>query len=221
MLENAEAEREQILRGLLSFSVNSAQQAAFPDTLVHMPREILVDWTTPAGGGFRSVLYFDAAIAVAGQRAALATFLGDVDAILENDAAWSIESTGRDVDSATGTLLGLWSDSTPYGGTGGVSGEVVADATQMLFRWETGVIINGRFVTGRTFIPGLDRGGLVQGNLSTGLAATLTGYANTLAGSGVGFSIWHRPQGGSGGFSAPVDSGICMTELAVLRRRRK
>ena len=36
-----------------------------------MVREIITDWTTPAGGGFVSVMYFDPTILVETQRAAL------------------------------------------------------------------------------------------------------------------------------------------------------
>lgn len=185
-----------------------------------MPREIVTSWFIPSGEPAKTVMYFDDSISVASQRTALGAFWANVDGGLENSVSWDIDTTGRDVDSATGTLLGLWTDTTPVGGTGGVAGEVVPDASMVLIRWLTGIIIGGRFVNGRTFIPGLATANMVNGNLSTGIAALYTGYGNTLAAAGVGFSVWHRPVGGAGGFSAPVDSALCNTEMAVLRRRR-
>jgi len=220
MVGNANTKGGQHLWVLLPFVGNSCGYTAYKTTLVHMPREILVDWTTPAGGGFRSVMYFDAAIAVAGQRAALNTFLSGVDGLLEEDVSWQIETSGRDVDNASGTLLAVWTDMVVYTGQGGVDGEVVADATQVLFKWITGVIINGRFLTGRTFIPGLDVGGLVDGNFAQSLATPLQVLGDALCDAGVGFGVWHRPTAGSGGSFATATKSICNTELAVLRRRR-
>lgn len=184
-------------------------------------REILVDWTTVAGSGFRSVTYWTVGTAVASQRAALESFLDALNAAQTTNTSYVIETVGREVDEATGTLTGTWSDATVRGGTGTVAGQPVADATQVLVRWNSNAIVNGRFVRGRTFIPGMASAQLVNGNASAILVSNWTGFANSLIGSGTGFSVWHRPVGGSGGQRVSPNAASVSAELAVLRRRRR
>jgi len=131
-----------------------------------MPREILTDWTTPAGGGFRSVTYWHLTPSVDDQRQAWNEFLIDISTILDDGTDWNVQTTGREMDDATGVLTGEWSDATVQSGGGAGAGETVPDASQMLIRWNTGEIVNGRFLKGRTFIPGVQVAGLASGNLS-------------------------------------------------------
>lgn len=185
-----------------------------------MVREILVDWTTPAGGGQVSVFHFIEATAVAAQRAALNTFLQSVDNNCSTSTTWSIRSAGRDVDTATGALTASWGDSTAYTAPGGITGSPVADATQALLRWNTGRVVAGRFLRGRTYIPGISSGSLNSGNL---LAATQTALATAgqaLVTAGVQLAVWHRPKAGVGGEAWAVQTASCWQEFAVLRRRR-
>lgn len=186
-----------------------------------MPREILVDWTTDAGGGQLSVFHFDSTGPVATQRTDLNTFLGSVDDILDSGTTWTIRTTGRELDDATGALTGIWSETTPYTGTGGTVGNQAPDAAQALVRWDTGVIVSGRVLKGRTFLPGVGSAQIVQGNLQASAVATLVAAAGVLAAAGSQLSIWHRPVGGAGGVRADVVAGSAWNEVAVLRRRRK
>lgn len=183
-------------------------------------RQILVDWTTISGSGKVSVFYFTSVVAVATQRAALAAFLGAADAHLDNSCTWVIRTTGVDVDDVSGALVDSWSDSTAHTGTGAGGTEPVADATQVLVRWKTPTIINGRFVQGRTFLPGCASSNEVNGNLVTASQAAIAGFANTLIGSGAGLLVWHRPVSGSGGLGCVPEVATVWSEFAVLRRRR-
>lgn len=185
-----------------------------------MPREILVDWTTSSGGGKVSVFMCDLAGAVGSQRLALNDFLGALDASMSTGNSWVIRNAGRELDDATGALTGAWSTGLPYNGAGSVGTEEVADATQILFQWHTNVIINGRFLRGRQFFPGLAASNLASGNLSSAVALGFKGYGDTLIASGSGFGVWHRPQGGAGGQFEPTATCTVWNELAVLRRRR-
>lgn len=185
-----------------------------------MVREIVVDWTTYSGAGKASVMYFNEATAVASQRAALSAFFGNVDGGLDNGVSWTIRTAGREMDTATGALTGAWTHTTPYTGTGGVAGEAVADATQVLFQWQTNQIVNGRFLTGRQFVPGLANANIVNGNMSSTIVTTYAGYGATLIAAGVQFGIWHRPVAGAGGVLWAVEACSVWPELAVLRRRR-
>ena len=185
-----------------------------------MPREILTDWTTPAGSGFRSVTFWDSAVAVEGQRAKWQAFLEDINTVLDNGTSWIIRTEGREMDNATGTLTGAWSDGTAQVGGGAGSGETVADATQILVRWSTATIVNGRFHRGRTFIPGCQVAALVSGNLAAANVTAINTACTTLLTDNEGFGVWHRPVDGAGGSFSLATSGNAWSELAVLRQRR-
>lgn len=185
-----------------------------------MPTEILTHWNTAAGSTFLSVMYMAAGNTLASQRAALSTFWNVVDGILDNSTTWQIDNEARVLDDATGVLTALRTDATNYGGTGGVTGEQVPDVAQVLFKWNTGIILGGRFLQGKTYVPGLSNGNMVNGNLSTGIAAAEAGYGNALIAAGVGMGVWHRPVGGTGGSFRDAATCSVNTELAVQRRRR-
>lgn len=185
-----------------------------------MPREIITDLTTAAGGGRVSVMYFNEASPVADQREDIDTFFSSLAVSLSNTFSYEVRTTGRELDDATGGLTGAWVDSTPYTGVGANVGDVVPDASQLLIRWFTNVIVNGRFLQGRTFVPGLLGSSIDAGNVDPALVAGYTTIAQTMAGSLNGFGVWHRPTLGAGGSFHPINDGGCWSEVAVLRRRR-
>jgi len=185
-----------------------------------MPREILVDWTTPSGSDHRSVMMFGLAAPVTEQRVALKAFLDTIKSQLEDSTSWTIETAGRELDDATGALTGVWSDGTAASGVGVVSGQVVADATQVLMQWRTDHIVNGRFLQGRTFIPGVSASHLSNGNLDSTTITAWQGAGAALIAAGKQFGVWHRPVLGAGGVFWAADTAAVWGELAVLRRRR-
>lgn len=185
-----------------------------------MPREILVDWETASGSGKVSVFHFLTATDVATQRAALATFLGAVDATMDNSVNWSIRTAGREMLDASGALTGAWVEPTAYTGTGAITTEPLADATQALVRWITDHIVGSRFLQGRTFLPGIAVGGTAGGDLGGSTRTAIQSAADTLVAAAVQLAVWHRPVAGAGGVAWAVDSAIVNTEFAVLRRRR-
>nr|CRY97804.1 hypothetical protein [uncultured prokaryote] len=185
-----------------------------------MVREILVDWTGPGAGDKVSVFHFIEATPVADQRSALAAFLNACDAELTTTTTWTIRQEGRELDTATGALVGAWTDSTPHTGSGGNGTAVVADATQVLIRWNTGNIVGGRFLKGRTFLPGLATIEVNGGNLNPAARTTFLNAAAAFIAAAVQVAVWHRPQSGSGGAVWAVETADVWSELAVLRRRR-
>jgi hypothetical protein len=185
-----------------------------------MPREILTDWTTPAGSGFRTVTFWDSAVAVEGQRAKWQAFLETINGMLVDGAQWVIRTEGREMDNTTGTLTGAWSDGTAQLGGGAGAGECVADATQILVRWNTETIVNGRFLRGRTFIPGAQQAALANGNLTAGNVTAINAACTAMLTDNEGFGIWHRPVNSAGGSFSLATSGNGWSELAVLRQRR-
>jgi len=183
-------------------------------------REIITDWVTPAGSGFVTVMYFTSTPTIASQRTALGAFWTSTDGARTNQVRWTIRTSGRILDAGTGILTGAWTENTARTALGTVAGECVADATQVLMRWKTQTIVAGRFLQGRTFIPGLSSAQVISGNTSAILRSTWDAAAATFLASGAGFSVWHRPQGGSGGTAPVASSGQTAVELAVLRHRR-
>jgi len=190
-------------------------------------RQVVVQWTTASGPGKVSVFNFSAAGAtITAQRAALKALLEVVDSNLVPGTLWSIESAGRVLDDSTGALVGAWSDGAVITGAGGAAGQPVADATQVLLQWQTGVIEGARFLRGRTFIPGLNRDYTNLGNVAPSIVSTWGAAMTTFVGASVGFGIWRRPWPGSptrpaytGAFQG-ASTGDVWAELAVQRRRR-
>lgn len=186
-----------------------------------MPREILVDWTTASGAGKVSVFHFIEATPVAEQREALNTFLQACNSTLATSTTWTIRTDGRELSTVTGTLTGLWSDPTEYTGGGpGGNTAVLADATQVLVRWYTDHIVNGRVLRGRTYIPGIFRNVSENGNVYVASRTAIADAGNALAASGKQLAVWHRPKNGTGGVLWAVDTATVWQEFAVQRRRR-
>lgn len=184
--------------------------------------EIITNWQTPAGGGFVAVMYFEDGVApINDQRQAVHTLWESIEGELVNEVLYFQDQAGRQVDETTGTLVGQWTDSEAFGGAGTSSGEAVADATQALIRWRTEAVVGGRFLQGRTFVPGLAVENLVNGNLSAASQSTFNGALATFIAGADGFGIWHRPVLGAGGVHHEATTGSMWSELAVLRRRRQ
>jgi hypothetical protein len=186
-----------------------------------MVREIITDWTTAAGGGFQTVLYFDDVGDVEAQRLAWDQFLTNIAEHMAGATEWTIRTDGRELDTGTGTLVGIWSEPTAHTGTGTGGTSSVADATQALMRWQTGQIVNGRFLQGRTFLPGFSTAGLSAGNLAPTVVADLNTWATNYIATGASHQVWSRPNDAGPGSAFQVTTGTGWSELAVLRRRRQ
>jgi len=132
------------------------------------------------------------------------------------------EATGQLTGSVVGTTLASTVSITTASVYSGVSGAIV--------RWNTGLIQNGKRVTGRTFLVPLVKecydtnGTLASGTISgiqTAAAALLSGY-------GDGLKVWSRPYAGAPGTGEGARAGIYATvigqtvpDLAVVLRSRR
>ena len=131
------------------------------------------------------------------------------DAILEPEI--------RVMNTATGILTDV--ETFPGGGwtVAGIDpGEPMADVLSVLIRWSTGSIVSGRFLRGRTFLPGLVAGLVNDGNVLGAVVSDLTSGANGLATSGNGLGVWSRTHG----VIHPFLGGSCWAEFATQRGRR-
>lgn len=190
--------------------------------------EVITDWTCNSHTGLKTVMYFELGAGIAAVRTSLNTFYVGLVGSLAPQTSYAIQPTGRTMDPSTGTMTGIWTESTLKTGVGTATAQSWPDAAQALIRWRTGDIVDGRFVEGRTFIPGLAQNVMANGNLTAALVSDWTAKAQAFADAANGFSIWHRPHpspppatGNMGdGSLHNVVTGSVWPEVAVLRRRR-
>lgn len=163
-------------------------------------------------GSVAAVLAADAAFdfytAIAGQMVNYTTF--------------SNEGEVDEIDPATGTLLASYGVAV-QSGTGANGGDQLPLGAQGLLRLNTGVILDGRQVRGRLFIPGATEASSTNGRPISDYRAAITGGGDgLLAEAGLTWSVWHRPTAAepSSGDVVPIASVNTWTEWAVLRSRR-
>lgn len=183
-------------------------------------REISTVWTLPSGLTTRSVMYFGATGDLSITRQRIDELWEGCSTYLSDQVSWAVATTGKVLDDMTGQMIQMWSHAAIRDGVGKVAGEPVADATQALIAWPTGAVRRGRFVLGRTFVPGVAADNLGNGNLAVSAQSGMQVAANAFLGAGVQFGIWHRPVGGAGGELVGASGAAVRSELAVLRRRR-
>lgn len=192
-------------------------------------REITIDWKSAGSPGGTSVLHFLGSGSAADQRAALGASLELIELVLAVSTQWAIAEEGREFDSATGTLTGVWADSLPTSGSGTVSGDPVPNASQALLRLTTNTITDGRLLKGRVFIPGLSQFAINAGEPS---GDVLSAFGSAFAGLVAldEWGVWQRPRAAKpeaeppvaarAGAFATIISTSAWNEMAVLRRRR-
>jgi len=128
------------------------------------------------------------------------------------------------IEATTGALTGAFAGTDPTTTVGGATGDILPHQTQGLGRLSTSTVFGGRRLRGRLFIPGPPESVNSAGGLPTSsYTTTLTTALGTLFTAGATASqavIWHRPQGGTGGGSAPITGVSAAPAWSVLRSRR-
>ena len=145
-------------------------------------------------------------------------------AIFENDTSWSVDSEVSELDPATGSLIGSFTVGTPASsvvgtGTDGLAGT----ATMAVLAYSSNTFVAGRRVLGRAFLGPLNKGAIVNGQVSSGVQAIVDGAAPDLSDTSGGSSVqcvWHRPVGGTGGSLATITGWTTRSKVGVLRSRR-
>lgn len=182
--------------------------------------EVITNLTTPAGGGRVAVMHFDEVVPPQECVDYVEDFWTGLRMQLGAQTVARVQGSGRLKDEATGQVTGFYSATAPAAVLGALTDKPLADATQGLVQWRTGVVRGGREVRGRTFIPGLTVGSLDGGNLSGGARDAIGAAASALAGPITGFGVWSRPVEGRPGLLVQASGATVWTEFAVLRRRR-
>jgi len=135
--------------------------------------------------------------------------------------AITVPNSGDSIDDATGELTGVWTAS--GGGTvTGTGTDVCAAGVGACIGWQTGGIINGRKLRGRTFLVPLHNATYDQsGTLSNATLASLGTLANSLQAAGP-LAVWHRPTSATAtdGNSYGVVSNRVRDKVAYLSSRR-
>lgn len=181
-------------------------------------RRVRVSWTTGPGGIGLSTFYtFDPDDVTTN----LATFYNAIKALFPAAVTWSIPSSGDLIDSATGSLVGGWSGGTAATIAGAPTTGNYAAGTGAITRWDTGTVVAGRRLRGRTFlVPLAVNAYSTTGVIDTTPYATLSSASSTLAATNK-LVVWHRPApGGAGGLGASVGSAFVLPGVHSLASRR-
>lgn len=184
---------------------------------------VRVNWTAPVGGPYLSTFYRNVGTPVQADADDFASDVGDflnaVDAVINLAVLWAVEASVDDLDAADGSLLNTFGV-VPDSGNGGSTADALPAVAQMLVRWPTNAVINGRRVRGRTFLPGVSEAfSIGQKPLAAGILTVLTA-AQALQASGL--TIWHRPTGTppSGGQPIEATGAAVWDQFAYLSSRR-
>ena len=169
------------------------------------------------GAPWLSTMYFGEGASNLAQDAvtAVGAFWGAVDAHISNLVNWSTESDVA-VISDLGVLTGVDS-TTPATGSGAAVADPLPMATQGLVRWRTGLIVLGRELRGRTFVPGLTESAAVDGGLAAAVQSDIQTAADALmADVNSALVVWSRTHS----VSATAQAATVWSQFAVQRSRR-
>lgn len=182
--------------------------------------EVITEWSGVGKSPKLSIMYWNTTTTLTDARAGTDSLWVALAGYISGELTWNIRTEARTLDEASGTLTGLQVDTTSRTGVGGSPNPPLADATQALIRWRTGLIVNGRFLQGRQFIPGVGTGNAVGGNVRAAMLTAWNDALTTFVTGAADFGVWHRPVAGAGGQFAQAVSGNVWEEFAVQRRRR-
>lgn len=180
---------------------------------------VRTDITGGPGGAELATHYFDVVggLTAADANAAVGAFWHTVRDLVHNAYTFSTESEVASVDIATGQVTGL-TPVTAIVWAGTVSGQPLPPASQGLIRWRTGTFVGGREIRGRTFLPGpTEEHNLTGVPNSDYITVANNAAAALIAASGTELMTYSRKNSDA----APVVSGSCWNQWAVLRSRRQ
>jgi hypothetical protein len=137
-------------------------------------------WEGVGGSPYYTNLYFtDNASGATALSAASAvdTMFENIAGNISNLLSWTVQGDCPIIDDATGTLTGAYSVGNRFGNGTNVS-ELLPRQAQGMIRWDTSVVVGGRRLRGRTFVPGPTEPLNEQGG------QPVVGYVDGLEGTG-------------------------------------
>jgi len=144
-------------------------------------------------------------------------FLQAIDIFWVNNLTATVQPDVRVVNVGTGQLEGV---EVVTGAT--VPGVSTSDQTprvaQALIQWRTAQVVNGRFLRGRTFLPGFNVGttdddGTMDGTIRAAVATEANAHVTRV---GSDACVWSRTHG----VAASIDLATVWDEFAFMRSRR-
>ena len=189
-------------------------------------RTALSGWS---GGPGLTTFYFGGAGSPTGPEATEAVarvqaFWNSFKATMPTGVLIQVSGAVDTIDPATGTLTGGFTIATPSAISANGAGGFAPVSTAILLRHQTGVIVAGRRLTGRTFLSPITAASILTTGAisSTASTATLTAanLLKTTIVTGLSPLVWHRPKNGSGGSSAFTAGFDTPSKPAVLKSRR-
>jgi hypothetical protein len=189
-------------------------------------------WVTGSGGTGYSVFAHEDELTPSAQQTwanAVRTFLNAITPLMPNDVSISFPAETVQVNTSTGTLIGVTAVTAPASITG-ASAAAYAAPSGARVDWITAGIVNGRRVRGRTYLVPListayDTDGTIN---STNLATISTAAASYITNATIGSAdpvVWSRPlivddaleRAGS---SHVITGRLAVDKAAILRGRR-
>jgi hypothetical protein len=175
------------------------------------------EWTGTGGGmpGTNTIYASTGDTDIDDFRSALADFYDFwVTGNCSDDFSVTIPATGDKIDSGTGGVVGLWSSGTADVHTGTDTANRVPDIAQVLVQLRTDLVVSGRLLRGRIFLPGLRVTGTTGGELDPTIQSALQGAADdAFIGRACVFSRTHNTF-------ATITATTVWNEIASLRSRR-
>lgn len=181
-------------------------------------RRIEVLWTGTTG--LPGITVFHSLDSLTGQLAAIRACFNSWKTEIPSGVTFSFPGTGDVIDSATGTLVGAWSDTQPADVAATGSG-LHAAGVGVIVTWHTSTIVAGRRLKGRTFLCPITSAAFeTNGTVVAGTLSTIQAAGNTLWATGL-LNVWHRPTapGAANGSAHVVTSCTVKDQVTRLRSR--
>nr|CRY97280.1 hypothetical protein [uncultured prokaryote] len=193
--------------------------------------QIVTDWSVPGARPGATVMHFLGSDDVPALRGVVGGLWNSTRTLLNSVVTYRVRTDGKILDEDTGILTSTWADATAVSGNGSSAEQTVPDLAQMLYRWRTGTVRNGRVVQGRSFIPGIAVSRLEAGKLSAASRGVAVTAVSNFIGLAPGFGVYCRPTPArelnpgvitpaQPGQFAPIEGAGVWDEIASLRRRR-
>lgn len=150
-------------------------------------------------------------------------FLAQYASLVPNAVTFTVSPLVDAIQDTTGALTGSFTATPPAAvvGTGGVN--FLPSPVAIVVRYNTSAIINGRRLSGRSFISPLSvvAQGAAGSPTNAVLTQTTTAIAALTTGAGTVIpQVWHRPKLAAPGSSAVLVSGSAWSLFGSLRSRR-
>ena len=168
------------------------------------------------GAPYYSNHYFPGTTTPAEAVEAIDEFWDGCASLIVDNCSWTVQGEVVDIDVTSGQPVGF-TTITGANGAGTSAGQMLPPSTQMLVRWTTDQVINGRLLRGRTFIPALTETVSDFGRPdSSAIADALAAASALLVDTDSDVGVWSRTHG-----AFALTTGVSVwEEFAVLRSRR-